>query len=168
MAQQGVRTGLRSRALGVLSVCCVAAVAVTYAADCRLVEMNVPDPEAMSLKDGEHVIASVASRGGKIEARVVVKGNTISANQYYLAGKPMRTTPQEKIPTDIRECLGIKKAAATVAPNWLASAALALRDWVEPPLDARVRCTVKCTCNQNTCCCLANCGGSTGVGCSGF
>jgi hypothetical protein len=149
--------------------CAAMAVAVVVAADCKVFEMATPDPATLKLPDGEHVIGSVATPGGKIEARVVVKGKDISNNQLYLAGKAMRSSAQSQVPNDIRECLGIKKTALLEATGWLTSAAGALRDLIETPVEARdTRCTYKCSCNQNTCCCIAFCGAGTGVGCAGY
>jgi hypothetical protein len=165
------RTRIRALAklLGTGAIYCAAmTAAVLVAAECKTFDMETPDPETLNLKDGEHVIGSVVTPGGKIEARVVVSGKTISPNQYYLGGKQMRSVPDTRIPADIRECLGIKRTGLPSAVGWLSSAALALRDWIEPPLEARGRCKVKCHCNQNTCCCLASCGDGQGVGCAGF
>ncbi len=161
---------LGALAATVVVYCVTMALAVAVAADCRIFELESPDPQTLRLKDGEHVIASKAITGGKVEVKVVVRGKDISPAQLYLGGKPMKLTAEDRVPKDIGECLGGNKRSAVFAPvDWLSSAARGLLDLVETPVEAfKGKCTYKCSCNQNTCCCLANCGGSTGVGCAGY
>jgi hypothetical protein len=153
-----------------IAVCCaVAAGAAVVAAECKVFELTPPDPETMNLKDGEHVLASTRTPGGVVDVRVTVRGKAISPEKLYLAGKAMRDVPQEKVPRDLASCLGLRKSSAVASPlDWLASRAGALWNVVEPPLEARQPCRVKCSCNENTCCCLAVCGSGVGVGCAGY
>ena len=156
-------------ALTLMVYCATMTAAVLVAADCKVFDLESPDPGTLSLKDGEHVIASTATPGGKVEVRVVVKGKDISDNQLYLGGKLMRPTPEARVPGDIQPCLGIKKTEMPSPIGWIASAATAVRNVVEAPVEARSpKCRFKCSCNQNTCCCIAFCGGGSGVGCAGY
>jgi hypothetical protein len=140
--------------------------AVMLAAECKVFTLDVPDTDTLRLEDGEHVVASARTDKGLLEAKVVVRAKRASAAQYYIAGRLMRPTPEDRVPADVGKCLGIGKRGGLAAPvEWLGDAGRALRDFIEPPL-AAFKCRTSCHCSQTTCCCLAICGSGRGVGCA--
>ncbi len=145
--------------------CATTVAAVVLAAECKVFTLEVPDTETMKLEDGEHVVASARTDKGLLEAKVVVRARKAAAAEYYIGGRLMRPTPDERVPGEIQECLGLKKAAAASPIDWLAAAGRTLHDFLEPPLLA-AKCNVSCACSQTTCCCLAKCGRGRGVGCA--
>ena len=163
------RPGWLRRLAIVVAVCSATmTAAVVLAEDCKLFTLDVPDTETLRLADGEHVVASTRTDKGPLEAKVVVRAGKASAAQYYIGGKLMRPTPEQRVPGDIRSCLGLEKRGGMATPlHLLGDASRSVRDFFEPPLEA-FRCRVSCHCNQNTCCCLAKCGEARGVDCVGF
>jgi hypothetical protein len=150
---------------------------VIAAGDCKVLNLDVPDPATLSLKDGNHVIASAAASRGRLEVKVTVKDKDISENQYYLGGRLMRETPESQVPKAIRECPAMKRSAMPSVGTWLAAAFRGLWDQVEPRLEARRRvsaCKVLSeSCGDSiggggTCCVLVSCSGSTGFSCVGY
>jgi hypothetical protein len=142
-----------------------AAAVVALAAECRVFTLEVPDTDTMKFEDGEHVVASARTDKGLLEAKVLVRARRAAAAQYYIGGKLMRPTPDERVPAEIQECLGIKKAALSSPIDWLSTAGRTVHDFLEPPL-AAFTCKTTCSCSQTTCCCLAKCGAGRGVGCA--
>lgn len=138
---------------------------VALAAECKVFTLEVPDTDTMKFEDGEHVVASARTHKGLLEAKVLVRARKAAAAQYYIGGKLMRPTPDDRVPAEIQECLGIRKAALSSPIDWLATAGRSVRDFLEPPL-AAFTCRTTCSCSQTTCCCLAKCGAGRGVGCA--
>jgi hypothetical protein len=54
---------------------------------CSVAQLVLPDLNALKLKDGESVVGMVGTEAGKLEARVTVKGDSVSDADYYLRGK---------------------------------------------------------------------------------
>ncbi len=92
------------------------------AAECRTYKMQAPDPNTLKLKDGEHVVASVGTVAGKLEARVTVKGNDVSDPRLFLGGKPLKDITESQIRKEVRECMQ-KETGALPSESWLAEAA---------------------------------------------
>jgi hypothetical protein len=142
-----------------------AAAVVALAAECKVFTLEVPDTDTMKFEDGEHVVASARTDKGLLEAKVLVRARKAAAAQYYIGGRLMRPTPEERVPAEIQKCLGIRKATLSSPLDWLANAGRTVHDFLEPPL-AAFKCRTSCSCSQTTCCCLAICGSGRGVGCA--
>jgi len=121
-------------------VCSTLALAVpAAAAECREYKMEHQDPNTLKLKDGEHVIASVDTVAGKLEARVSVKGKDVSDPRLFLGGKRLKDITESRIPKEVRECLP-KKTGALPSGSWIADAARSILDWIVPPAYAARLC----------------------------
>ena len=68
--------------------------------------MNLPQAiDAAKLPDGEHVVASVPTAHGALEARATVKGGKATGGNLFLNGKPLKPILRSKLPAHTRACL---------------------------------------------------------------
>lgn len=106
----------------------------------------------------------VETEVGKLEARVTVKGDSISDADYYLNDKKLTEMPSSKIPKSVRACLNKSRRAA--ADSWFAG----VRDLVVPSAEAAKRCIAHVVghpgCDESICCAKACCGNACAVWCA--
>ena len=69
-------------------------------------EMTIREAiDATKLPDGEHVVASVPTKHGPLEARVTVKNRKAIEGNLFFNGKPMRPILSKQLPAHTRACL---------------------------------------------------------------
>ena len=143
---------------------------VAVAAKCVSVTVEVPEPAELNLQDGDHVIASANTERGKFEARVQVRGKVASAPRFYIGGRLLNNTPEAQVPSDLRSCLKEAHRASLPPTGWLDRMTRSVQEWLVPTVHAKakIKCVVTASCNQNTCCALATCGGHQAVSCVGY
>lgn len=125
--------------LALSSVCLLMAIATSAGAECVNLsyEMNVPDAKTLKLNDGEHKLAEVDTKFGKLEARVKVRDAVASPARYYLGGKPLKPIkdPHKELPAEAQRCL---QSAAVSWQRLVVGAARWLADTLVPPAHAAV------------------------------
>jgi hypothetical protein len=79
---------------------------------CSTAKLRFKDVNTLKLPDGQHVIGMIETQYGKLEGRVDVVGGVVSEPKYYINGKPLILTPNDKIPPTLRACLARGKRAS--------------------------------------------------------
>jgi hypothetical protein len=128
----------------------------TGAVTCSAAQLVLPDLNVLKLKDGEHVVGMLETEAGKLEARVSVKGGSVSDPDYYLSGKKLTETPDSKIPKPVRACL-TKSQRSSASESWFAT----VPNLIVPPAEAAKRCIARVVgsgCDDTICCARACCG----------
>ncbi|MCI0621021.1 MAG: hypothetical protein L0387_05005 [Acidobacteria bacterium] len=127
MRKQSKRTLRLWAALGSLLVTITAFSAADYLAGCLndSYSLTLPDYLQLKLTDGQHVVASVSTKLGLLEARVIVKSGRASEPVFFVGGKQLQEVPETKIPKEAQECLN----AAFLSPShWLADLASSIKE----------------------------------------
>src|SRR5690348_4113005 len=72
--------------------------------ECHVGTLDIPNLSTLSLPDGHHTIASAETGHGRLEARVTVRGKSVSAPEFFLSNRRMGDVPEAKLPKRIRAC----------------------------------------------------------------
>jgi hypothetical protein len=169
-SQKG-RTTMRSlltlRLLSLAGV--ILGLTVPAAAQCNTGRLQLPNIEALKLSDGEHVIATLQTMHGKMEARVTVKGKVVSEPVYSIGGKLLEETPKAKVQKGNRPCLKMSSLDDDFV-SWYTAAARSVLDSIITPAYAK-QCRAKIvsvSCTSDQCCAMARCGNYYVIRCADY
>ena len=99
-------------------------------------ELTLPrQVDAAALPQKEHVLASVLTSRGMLEARATPKNGTLGEIGFHLGGKPFREVSRDELPAGARKCLKQRRGEAP-EEGATGSVAEAVLDWLVPSAQA--------------------------------
>jgi hypothetical protein len=95
--------------------------------------VNLPDLGTLKLADGTYVIAKASTALGPFEARVTLRGGTVTSREFSLNGRLLKEVSEAMFKETTKSCA--QKAALTPT-EWLAKTGHGILDWLFPTAEA--------------------------------